>query len=318
MPDRCAFLFAASALMLTAGAALAQPAPAQPAPAATGQTAPAAAKPADSTAVSPVTVEAAPTPKVIERQSWSFTQSFAVQPNTERPQLVRWLDPVCVKVLGLADDQDALIKARIEDVAKAVDLHVGKAGCRANIEIVFTDRPQAMMDHVARKAEILLGYYHRHDGARLKMVTRPIQAWYITGVRMADGHELMADPENQTGGCGDVRQFACPASMYENAFVVADSNALKGKDVGLLSDYLVMLTLGPPRSLDGCMALPSVIDVLSAASCAHDKPDGLTPGDAAYLTSLYKANLEYRANFAEADISERMAKILINANNAAK
>jgi hypothetical protein len=77
-----------------------------------------------------------------------------------------------------------------------------------------------------------------------------------------------------------------------------------------------MLTLGPPRTLDGCEDLPSVIDALSSATCPHDKPDGLTPADAAYLTALYKANLEYKASFAETEISQRMAKILINANKA--
>jgi hypothetical protein len=285
MPSRLASGLIASVLALTAGAALAQSAPPTPAD---------ATKPADPTAVSGVTVEAAPTPKVIERQSWNFTQSFATEPNTERDQLARWRDPVCVTVTGLVDAQAAKIKARIEDVAKAVDLTVGKAGCSANIEIAFTDRPQDLLDAVARKRELVLGYYHRHDHDRLKKVTRPIQAWYATGVRNRNDRVVLADPENATGGCTlETRQFACPESMYENAFVVADSNALKGRDVGLLSDYLAMLTLGPPRTLDGCEDLPSVIDALSSATCPHDKPDGLTPADAAYLTALYKANLEY-------------------------
>ena len=298
MSDRFASLIAASAVALGANAALAQ-APAQP---------------PGGTTVAPVTVQAAPPPKTIERQSWDFTQSFATEPNTERHQLLRWRDPVCVKVMGVEDKQAAYIKARIEDVARSVDLHVGKPGCSSNIQIVFTDRPQALMDRVAQKDELILGYYHRHDHDRLKIVTRPVQAWYVTAVQQSHG-PVMADPENQTGGC-EARKFACEESMYANAFVVADSRALKGKDVGLLSDYLVMLTLGPPRSLDGCMSMPSVIDALSPASCGHDKPDGLTPGDAAYLTALYQANLEYRAEFAETDISRRMARILINANKA--
>jgi hypothetical protein len=308
MPNRIAFVLTASALALAAGAALAQSGP-PPVD---------AAKAADPTAVSGVTVEATPTPKVIERQSWNFTQSFAAEPNAERDQLVRWRDPVCVNVVGLVDAQAAKIKARIEDVAKAVDVPIAKRDCSANIEIVFTGRPQDLMDVIARERELVLGYYHRHDHDRLKKVTRPIQAWYVTAARNSNGRYIMADPDNGTGGCTiETRQFACPESMYQNAFVVADSNALKGKDVGLLSDYLVMLTLGPPRSLDGCEDLPSVIDALSSATCPHDKPDGLTPADAAYLTALYKANLEYKASFAETEISHRMAKILINANKAA-
>jgi len=96
--------------------------------------------------------------------------------------------------------------------------------------------------------------------------------------------------------------------------VVADKKAVEAKDIGLLSDYLVMLTLAQPRRLDGCNSMPSVIDTLSPASCPHDAPDGMTAGDAAYLTALYKADLELRKNFEESDISDRMAAILIKAS----
>jgi hypothetical protein len=269
------------------------------------------AKPAAPTPVAPVTVEAAPPPKVIRQQSHAFTESFAVTPNTERNQLSRWRDPVCVLVRGLAADQSALIKTRIEDVAKALDLGVAKPGCIADIEIIFSARPQDLMDVIAKKSEELLGYYHRHDHDRLKTVSRPIQAWYITAVRSGP-YWIMADPENMTGGCG-TRDFNCPESKYANALVVADAKALEGQDVGMLSDYLAVVALGPPRSLDGCLTPPSVIDALSKAPCPHDKPDGLTAADAAYLTALYKADLEYKTNLAETDISRRMADILVKA-----
>ena len=100
-------------------------------------------------------------------------------------------------------------------------------------------------------------------------------------------------------------------------FIVADSKTLEGKDVGLVADDLVMLALSQPKSLDGCTALPSVIDVFAKAPCpGRDPPDGLTPADAAYLTALYSADLEAGKAFELGDISGRMAKILIKANAA--
>jgi hypothetical protein len=76
------------AAWLVSSAALAQPAPA------------AAIKDAPSTTVSPVTVEA-PTPKVIQKQAYSFVQSYAATPNPNIDQIGRWHDPVCVQVWGL-------------------------------------------------------------------------------------------------------------------------------------------------------------------------------------------------------------------------
>jgi hypothetical protein len=323
MPNRFASVLIASVLC-SASAALAQPASEPP------------AKPAEPTTVAPVTVEAAPKPKVVEKQAHSFVQSYAAAPNAEVDQIGRWRDPVCVQVLGLPADQGALVKARIEEVAQAVGLAKARASCRANVEIVFTDKPQALMDDVARRREQLLGYDHRHGRDRLKTVTRPIQAWYVTatlgggdiggalfnptgglpgGVQVH--REVIDDPDNPAPvGCGDNPRFTgCLQSAFKNVFVVADAKALEGRELGLLADYLVMVALSQPRSLDGCNALSSVIDVLAKTACpGRDAPDGLTPGDAAYLTALYSADLEARKDKEVSEISGRMARILTKAS----
>ena len=130
------------------------------------------------------------------------------------------------------------------------------------------------------------------------------------------GRGVIDDPDQVSPpGCADAPQIrSCRRSLLSNVFVVADAKALQGRDAGLIADYVVMLTLAQPRSLDGCNSLASVIDLLARSACpGHEAPTGLTPSDAAYLTSLYKADLETRRNFAEADISDRMAQLLIKA-----
>ncbi len=248
MPNRFAAILIATLLGSVSVAALAQPAP--------------AAKGAPSTTVSPLTVQAAPAPKVIEKLTHSFVQSYAAVPNPEIDQIGRWHDPVCVQVVGLPQaDQAALIKARIESVARAVDLPApwtSLTGCRPNVEIVFTDQPQRIMDVVAKSREYLLGYYHFHDRDRLKTVTHPIQAWYVTETRGIGGSagfiyqvkkEVIDDPENTPpDGCGDSRFSACLRSAFHNVFIVADSKVLEGQDLGLVADYLVM----QPSSDRGC------------------------------------------------------------------
>ena len=319
MPNRLASLLTASALAFTAGAALAQPAPVRSAAAAT------AAPPAQS--VAPLTVQGVAPPKMIEEQTYNFVQKFAAAPNPEVDQIARWRDPVCVEVLGLQADQAALIKTRIEGVAGSLGLPKTGPNCRADVEILFTGQPQAMMDAVARRREELLGYYHRHDGARLKTVTRPIQAWYVSATLGSSSYptnfpwwlELRDDPDNlMPTGCGNSHIFTvCLQSVLKNVLVVADSKAVDGKDAGMVADYLAMLTLAQPKSLDGCNALSSVIDAFAPSACAgRETPAGLTPGDAAYLTALYQSDPEATKWNAQGDIANRMAKILIKAANA--
>jgi hypothetical protein len=310
-------LVLAAAVALTASAALAQT-----------TTSPLAnPRPAPPTPVAPVIVQAAPTtPKVIEKQSHDFVQSYTFTGNPELDQIVRWRDPICAKVIGLIDREDEAIEKRIGEVAKALDLHVGKPNCYANVEVVFTDRPQEVMDTLYQRREYMLGYYHRHDGVRLKKVTRPVQAWHVTATLGVPGQgggsihsEVIDDPENvPPGTCGISHNFnSCIQGVLKNVFIVVDNKQLGDKDLGAVMDYLVMMALAEPKSLDGCNELPSVIDLYAKSGCpGREMPDGLTPADASYLTALYSADPEQRSWVEQEDIAGRMAKILVNANKA--
>jgi hypothetical protein len=334
MANRLASVLFASVLSSAPAAALAQPAS------------------APSTTISPLTVQAAPTPKAIQQQSRSFVQSYAAAPNPEIDQIGRWHDGVCVQVEGLVPAQAAVIKARIESVARAVGLPAARTGCKANVEIVFSDKPQSVIDGVAKRRESLLGYHHPIDTNRLKTVTHPIQAWYQTATRgegpnaglafanltnrshdvdpaepvLDAGYpgqtfddETVDDPRNTTPtGCADSHFSSCLKSVFRNVFMVADSKAMEGRDLGLVADDMVMLALSQPRSLEGCNALPSVIDRFAKSACpGRDPPDGLTPADAAYLTALYASDPEGKKRGEQGDIAGRMAAMLIPASTAA-
>ena len=323
MPNRLASVLIVAFLSLAPASVLGQP------------VSPPAASAAPPTTVKTVTVQAPAKPKVVEKQAGSFVQAYAAAQNPEVGQIGRWRDPVCAEVVGLPRaDQAAMIKARIESVAQALGVPAPRAGCTANVEVVFSDQPQRVMDVVAQRHEFLLGYYHRNDHDRLKQVTHPIQAWYVTATQ-ANGSGAAAlalnglaryaqfrsrvidDPQNvpPVGCAGSRLTTSCLQSEFDNVFVVADSKALEGKDLGLVADDMAMLALSQPRSLDGCNALPSVIDAFARAPCpGRDAPDGLTPADAAYLTSLYATDLQAKRAGEQSDIARRMSDILIRAN----
>ncbi len=99
--------------------------------------------------------------------------------------------------------------------------------------------------------------------------------------------------------------------------IVADNRALAGESLRVVADDLVMLALSQPRSLDGCNALPSVIDRFARSPCpGRDPPDGLTPADSAFLAALYSADLEAKKGTEQFDLAGRMAENLIKANVA--
>jgi hypothetical protein len=299
------------------------------------------------TVVAPVIVEATK-PAELKRQTYSFVQTYSA-PTERLDQVARWAQPVCVTVQGLPLSADTEVKARVEEVATALKVPVRGASCPPNLQIVFTDQPQAFMDKVANEHERLLGYWHHRDRDKLKTVTRPVQAWYVTGTGgsgtdttalmfeyvKAGGqagtnqpprrgtvgqqpHGFQYDDEDNywwgPTGCGDNTHFTgCLTSEFQSVLVVVDTNRMGDYGPGLISDYVVMLSLAQPKSLDGCNVLPSVIDLFSEG-CPNFGMEGLTRADVAYLTALYRTNLEGRKAVQQTDIAEKMADMLLKAN----
>jgi hypothetical protein len=267
----------------------------------------------------------------LDKQTFEFVQAYeAVTP--EINQVPRWKVPLCVSVIGLPPDQAAQVKARIEDVAKAVGVAAAPAGCSGNVEIAFASQPQRLVDNYVKGREWILGYYYKDPGART--VTRPVQAWYVTATTGGAGgnagwtfaytgvpsqssgnpaqlaEKVMDKPGSwKPTGCGDSTLTSCLRNEIVNVFMVVDTSKVQGASVGVLSDYAAMLVLSQPRSLGSCQPLPSVTD-LFADGCPGGARDGVTAADAAYLTALYQANPEARAVNEQSDISGRMAKML--------
>jgi hypothetical protein len=299
--------------------------------------------PVEGTVVAPLEVEAID-PAALKKQTASFVETFgATTPRLD--QYARWLKPVCVTVQGLAADQSAQVKTRVEDVAKALGLRALGSGCDANLEIKFADQPQGFLDRVAATHEDLLGYWHRRDRNSLKTMTHPIQAWYQTATigagntagstfayidngatggqvngagRQAAG-EVIDDPDERAPtGCGGSKFGGCLRSTFSHVLVMVDTKAVQGASLGLISDYVSMVAMAQPLSLDSCHALTSVIDIYASGCAGRDRPDGLTRADVSYLTSLYKADPEAKRSSQQTDISGRMADMLIKADKDAR
>lgn len=84
---------------------------------------------------------------------------------------------------------------------------------------------------------------------------------------------------------------------FFNVLIVAEPTKLLDYEIGSLADYVTMLALSQPASLDSCQQLPSISNML-AKGCSS-VPSRITDGDLAYLRALYKmpdgSGLRYNA-----------------------
>jgi hypothetical protein len=243
-------------------------------------------------------------------------------PNRKTGQYMRDdIGPVCPMTLGLPDAFDAFVTARVVQVAASVGAKTDATGkCKPNIEILFTDRPEAVVKSLAERTRgAILGMHFVHETPRLLEVTHPIQGWYITATRLDDN---AITPVTSTGMDGTTKGAAddttpLPDSGYysapdrvglgsripgrrissiTNVLIVADIRKVGGSEIGPVADYITMLALSKPRSLDDCNELPSILDLMSSDCGSRPKPEKLTDSDIAYLKGLYAADLGATTN----------------------
>ena len=75
-------------------------------------------------------------------------------------KIARWENGVCPSVAGLPPNFVKFITKRVRDVAASVGAPVDPSEtCQVNINIVFTTKPQALLDGIRAKKPVMLGYY---------------------------------------------------------------------------------------------------------------------------------------------------------------
>jgi hypothetical protein len=210
---------------------------------------------------------------------------------------------------------------------------------------MFTLNPQILMGNVRKDHPILLGYHrNEREADELAKVSHSIQAWYTTISQDIDGGTQI-----DSGTCGfggttlntmTAEGAATPGMMgasmsmsklnlpcafvvnvtgsravdglnsgFFNIVIVADPSKLPDYEIGTLGDYIAMMALSQPASLDSCQDLPSISNLL-AKGCAA-VPSWITDGDLAFLKGLYSTPNGYSMSAQRAEMEYQMKKTLV-------
>jgi hypothetical protein len=258
----------------------------------------------------------------------AFVQSYTV-PTRLTGKVARWEAGICPRVIGLPAGFGRYVTNRLKAVALAAGAPVGQTNCAPNIQIVFTGKPQALLDELRSKAPDLLGYLdnssQRADAATFR---RPIQAWYMTetvdlrGQHHVDsslhggGIEIRISPRlppifiphAYAAAVTGTRLGDGLRSDFYHVLIVADPAMLADYEMGSLGDYIAMLALSQPAQPDACQQLDSVMTML-AAECVH-RADALTNTDRAYLEGLYHMSPDRNLRTQQDEMAYRMEQQL--------
>jgi len=281
-----------------------------------------------------VTVTAPRPPAEQELSGDSLTQFVAhhatthyVYTGTAR-NLARWRggkQSICPLTVGLSPGFNAYVTARLRALAAYVGAPVqSDPQCKANVQILFTDKPQEKMDDVIKWATAY--FRNRYSGGMRDLIAyrsdHAIQGWYMTtsggGIVLNSDVSLVGlsvlpvwpqitlhDLGSGTvgtrlgGGSGS-------GSGIGIVILIVDTTKVAGATIGTISDYLAMLTLSVAQSPDHCDPLPSILDLMSSSCGAREMPKAITAGDLAFLKALYYRNTGLRSSMSRNEIQANM------------
>lgn len=216
--------------------------------------------------------------------------------------LARWTGRICVSAVNLSGEAARYVVDRVSEVAAALHLDVGEAGCDANVVIIFTEDAQAMVANLAdeRRRAFRPGTsgLERGEAAFREFQTsdRAVRWWHLSmPVDAETGERAMRMPGDiSPGGQPNAPVVSTFASRLNTqirddlfrALIVVDVDELTGVDLRQLADYLALVALA---QIDPAADLGGYDTILNLFSEDVAPPPGLTEWDWAYLRGLYVA-----------------------------
>jgi hypothetical protein len=255
-----------------------------------------------------VTVRAPRPPTANELQGEAlhdFVRGHA-KPTVVTGQLARWEVGLCPQTNGLAPAYNDFVTARILAVAASVGApRPAQEPCHHNVYVFFTSEPKRLLDEVEKQDARILGFHYPRQTQDLEKMSRPIQGWYVTSTRgVRGGHSIdEAEPllplesnilnmgKHPSGRPGS-RLGSSISSSIVNVLIIADTHQVAGYEIGAISDYLAMLTLSQTFAPDQCGTLPSIMELMLPNCGDRGKTTAITAGDLAFLSGLYRTDLE--------------------------
>jgi hypothetical protein len=292
----------AGAAWLAAGPALA-----------TGAEPAATAKPAPSANVSGITVTAPQKPNPLVDPTNQFVRQHLPE-STFSEQYPRFRDEVCVRVIGLPPEFNAFVVKRIAEVAERVHAPVSMAaGCKPNVDVIFSPQPQAQIADIAKRKDILVGFYWNESHLkRLATFKGPVGAWYVTATRDQFGDNRLekhdpTDYRNPRVGRAGSRLSNGMSAELEHSLIIADTSKVAGEKIDAVADYVAVLALARWDGLERCnAAVPTILNLMAEGCSADTAPEAATPADLALLTALYAVDPRELGAHQRMSIASRM------------
>jgi hypothetical protein len=274
---------------------------------------PPSAPPADQSS-SPIVVTGR---KNMEERIRSFVDTLGAAPGSK--QLGRFeVQGVCPAVLGIAEQQQQAVEARMRRVAETVGIPVAAANCTPNVIVVVTNDKRRFIEQLEKKRPSWFVSLSVPAVDRLARDPGPAARWYVEGTLNSDGRDLGVHDyygqSNVNTTVGGSLITARTRPHFEAAVLVLKIGALEGLTTTQLADYAAMRVFAPtdPSKLDA--PFDSTILRILDAPRGTAVPLSLTHWDVGLLKGLYSARENTYARSQKTEIRNQIEEELKKAD----
>jgi hypothetical protein len=198
-------------------------------------------------------------------------------------QLARFIDPICLEVVGLPPRFKGPIEDRIRLVATAAQVRLStKEKCDPNLIVAFVEDGDTLIKDMRKRRNKV--FDQLDDGAlHDAFKAGPIHAWRLVATRDEMGNytnDSSSDPDNPPVMEGDTQ------AVTVNAVITLDRKVILGKTVKQIGDYIVMRTMvgaKPPEK--GSIKVESILSLFDPA--VTPPPVEISDMDLGLLAGLY-------------------------------
>jgi hypothetical protein len=220
--------------------------------------------------------------------------------------LVRWNEPICLFVAGLAEDDAKALSARLTQIISAAGAPLARKSCQPNFCIIVTSEPGRVLEAWYRRDKHLFG-----DATALQIRrfldasgSMPIQVWRsidrgrVAG--MTRGHFAPSNVDAESSA------FVRNAVLgFFSVIAVVDTNLASHITPTQQADYVAMAGLSNIDLDADIGTAPSILHLFTTRS---PTPAELSSWDAAFMKALYQSDQTSRNQRGE--ITERITNAI--------
>lgn len=236
-------------------------------------------------------------------------QHVAQVTDTRQGQVARFHRPICPVVVGLPDETNRKISARIRNTARSIGAEVAPEQCESNLVVLVADDGNASLAELRRTRQSWFEGLSPTDIDALTADKGPVRNWSVISLRNEDGERIEAVKERIEPRSMRVKSASALRRVtrldIEGSVIIIDRSAANGKSIAQLADYAAMRGLARTRRPNNG-SLPTILSLFdtSGTSPVH----ALSASDISYLHSLYRLSGTESLNTARSRLSQSIVR----------